>query len=256
MKTNLSNLFIGTAVSVIACIFPCSCNKDNSVLYTDRTFGFVSDVNQITTDAGLVYNIVPANELADLDFWTRIYAECEVTECTDNIGKSFNAKLVSLNIPLIAPPLKGPVNTKDWPDAINASEAWISGGYLNIYCTWIALRNSETKHETSLVYNGTVKDTVSFSLMHNGNGEGYYENSGNTTDLIVTNKLATFPIQEYLPDGNVTIKLSWKWHRSEGNYILPETDDFNMTYSLSDTGVLSEDPSTKATISPFTTFLP
>ena len=193
---------------------------------------FVTGESVITTDSGLTYNITSSQKEMALEFGTRIYAVCSVEECTDEEGKTFNARLLNYAVPIIGAPLdatSGEFDESKWKDAVEVNEAWISGGYMNIVCTWIGHRNSSVEQETALVHNGMAADTVSFSLVHNSNGEGYYGNSGKNTDFVTIRKMTTFPVQEFLPSGNAAIRLDWVWHKSDGTYLYPETEKFCQT---------------------------
>lgn len=246
-------LILTTILTTIMIVGLTSCNKDNPILFKDSSMGFISGDNQITTDNGLTYTII--NSEINLDFGTRVYSSLSVIECIDEGSKEYAAKLENISIPECSVPLKASkTDLSVWDDAISVSQAWISGGYLNMYCSWIVKTNSETIQETALVLYDHIesKDTVAFILVHNSKGEGFYKDSGNSP-LKVINKLATFPIQEIIPSENVTIKLSWKWHRSDGYYLYPETEEHSIYYSLTEA---SAEPSTKATISLFTTLLP
>ena len=246
----------------IAVIFSSiACDKENSSILTCGSMGFVSGESQIVTDEGQTFIITGGKEMPETEFGTRVYAQVTLTECLSEPEKIFNAKLLGLSIPACSAPVDGSSDNEAnrWDDAISVADAWLSGGYLNANCSWIGIRDSRTEQKTALIYNGTDRDTVFFSIVHNSMKEGLYPDSTNKQNLvIIRNKLVTFPIQELLPGRNVTIKLMWKWHRNDGQYIHPETESHFACYSLTDAAAASESavPSTKAIISPLTTLLP
>lgn len=246
---------IGAIISITAC------DKENSSILTCGSMGFVSGESQIITDEGQTFIITGGKEMPETEFGTRVYASVTLTECISEPEKIFNAKLLGFSIPACSVPVDCSSDNEEtgWNDAISVADAWISGGYLNVNCSWIGRRDSRTEQKTALIYNGTSRDTVFFSLVHNSMKEGLYPDSADKQNLvIIRNKLATFPIQELIPGRNVTIKLMWKWHRIDGQYIHPETENHFACYSLADAAAASESavPSTKAIISPLTTLLP
>lgn len=256
--------YIMDVLRIISAIFlvctSAGCGKDVQAIYQDTTMAFVTGESSISTDSGLTYNILSSNKDMKLEFGTRIYAVCSVEECIDEAEKTFNVRLLNYTVPMCEAPLDataGEFDSSVWKDAVAVNEAWISGGYLNILCTWIGHRGSSIEQKTALVYDGTVADTVSFSLVHNSEGEGFYEDSADKTDFVTIKKMATFPVQKYLPSRNVVIRLDWIWHKSDGTYIYPETEPQSEKYYFSGAAAAaSAEPSTKATISPLTTLLP
>ena len=101
---------------------------------------------------------------------------------------------------------------------------------------------------------------MSFTVYHDGQGEGFYEDAKDVSDLEVEYGIVTFPIEEYLNPGNVTVKLTYKWHKSDGQILYPETEEHSIkcsfSYSTSSASLALASPSTKAMISPLATLLP
>ena len=101
---------------------------------------------------------------------------------------------------------------------------------------------------------------MSFTVYHDGQGEGFYEDAKDVSDLEVEYGIVTFPIEEYLNPGNVTVKLTYKWHKSDGQILYPETEEHSIkcsfSYSPSSASLALASPSTKAMISPLATLLP
>ena len=133
-----------------------------------------------------------------------------------------------------------------------------------MYCVWIHKRNSASEHSTGLCLETSeeVGDTLSFRVYHYGHGEGFYNNTKDVSELEVVSKIVTFPIEDYLTPGNVTVKLTYWWHKSDGQMIYPETEEhsikcsYNYSPSFSLASLASVSPSTKAMISPLATLLP
>ena len=202
--------------------------------------GFVTGDNLFTTDAGMTYDFTTAEQF-DYEFGTRLFVSCEVGDCIDPAKNLFSANLVNCSVPVtgaIVRPGTSGFDKSEWKDPISVNNAWISGGYINLYCSWTGHKNSGVVQRSAFVFEGT------------STGIG-----GDVTNLVMINKMATFPVQEFLPSGNAVIRLLWTWHRSDGHYIYPETESHSMIYDYS-AAAASAEPSTKAIISPFTTLAP
>lgn len=257
------NLTIKTIAAVIvSSMFAVSCSKTSFVPYVDSSMGFVTGDNLFTTDAGMTYDFTTAEQF-DYEFGTRLFVSCEVGDCIDPAKNLFSANLVNCSVPVtgaIVRPGTSGFDKSEWKDPISVNNAWISGGYINLYCSWTGHKNSGVVQRSAFVFEGTstgidnAPDTLSFSLVHDSEGDGF-SSGGDVTNLVMINKMATFPVQEFLPSGNAVIRLLWTWHRSDGHYIYPETESHSMIYDYS-AAAASAEPSTKAIISPFTTLAP
>ena len=232
MKT-LTNLLLTSIFLTISVI---SCTKDERTIGSDSTMAFVHGDDELYTDNGLTYNIISAPSEFKAEFGSRVWIECELEDCLDEDNGIFNVKVTNWQLPICNATVdisKTAFDIDKYKDAINVNTAWISGGYLNMYCTWFGHKNSGIKQETELLYCGVQKDTLNFSIVHNCNGDGYRRNT-DTSTLQFIHKMTTFPIQDFVPDGNAVIKLSWLWHRRNdaGQYV-PETEEVSATYSIS-----------------------
>ncbi len=228
----LYNLLAGLT---LAAIFATSCTKDAKTIGSDSTMAFFQGDNELYTDTGLTYNIISAPSELKAEFGTRVWVECELEDCLDEEKGIFNVNVTNWQIPICHATVDTsaiPFDIDLFKDAIHVNNAWISGGYLNMYCAWFAHKNSGVKQETALLYCGADKDTLNFSVVHNCNGDGYRRNT-DTSTLQFVNKMTTFPIQDFIPDGNAVIKLSWLWHRrnDDGLYVL-ETEEVSATYTI------------------------
>ncbi len=247
-----------TALVLFAVIV--SCGKDTIVLGNCSTMGTVLSDNSFRTDENMIFNIVEGQDCSGIEAGTRIFAECAVlTDLSDN---EFEVRMSSVSIAQVADFFEEKPSLAVWKDAIAISDAWISGGYLNMYCAWIHKRNSIYEHRTGLYLEKSEElgDTLSFTVCHDGQGEGFYEDTKDVSNLEVVYRIVTFPIEEFLPDGNVTVKLNFKWHKSDGQMIYPETEVHSIKYSIYSPEAaptsLASSPSTKAMISPLATLLP
>lgn len=239
-----------------------SCGKDTIVLGNCCTMGTVLSDNAFSTDENLLFNIVEGMDCSGIEAGARIFVTCDVLSAVPGNDNEFEVKVSSLSEALNAEHLAETPDPLVWKDAIAITDAWISGGYLNLYCIWIQKRNSNSEHKTGLCLNTSeaLGDTLSFTVYHDGQGEGFYEDAQDVSDLEVEYGIVTFPIEEYLNPGNVTVKLTYKWHKSDGQILYPETEEHSIkcsfSYSPSSASLALASPSTKAMISPLATLLP
>ena len=239
-----------------------SCGKDTIVLGNCCTMGTVLSDNAFSTDENLLFNIVEGMDCSGIEAGARIFVTCDVLSAVPGNDSEFEVKVSSISEALNAEYLAEKPYLLVWKDAIAITDAWISGGYLNLYCTWIQKRNSNSEHKTGLCLNTSEElgDTLSFTVYHDGTGEGFYEDAQDVSDLEVEYGIVTFPIEEYLNPGNVTVKLTYKWHKSDGQILYPETEEHSIkcsfSYSPSSASLALASPSTKAMISPLATLLP
>ncbi|MDD6253782.1 MAG: hypothetical protein ACI3ZO_08360 [Candidatus Cryptobacteroides sp.] len=260
---NTSTRLIINAILTAAVLLTSSCSKDEIIMSNCATMGFLNGETQIKTDEGVIYNIVSGKTAEGIDPGTRVLITCDILNKTYGRDDEYDVKSSGIKVPVSGSPLAlSSTDLKEWPDAITVTDAWLSGGYLNLYCVWIGRRGSSATHRTALIYDDLESDadTVAFILAHDGQGEGFYEDSQNTSDLTTIYEAATFPVRDYIPGGNVTLKLSFTWHKSDGQYIYPQTEGQSISYSVPASGLspltASAEPSTKATISPLMTLLP
>ena len=260
---NTATRFLIKAILTATALLTASCSKDEIIMSNCSTMGFLNGDTQISTDEGVIYNIVSGKTGEGIEPGTRVLILCDVLNKTQGHDDEYDVKASSIKVPISGNPVDlSSTDMKDWPDAITVTDAWLSGGYLNLYCVWIGKRGSSVAHSTALIYDNIKSDadTVAFILAHNGKGEGFYKDSESSADLTTVYEAATFPVKDYIHGGNVTLKLSFTWHKSNGQYIYPETESQSIVYSVPASGfapmTASAEPSTKATISPFTTLLP
>ncbi|MGM9739102.1 MAG: hypothetical protein ACI3ZP_00730 [Candidatus Cryptobacteroides sp.] len=241
-----------------------SCGKDTIVLGNCYTMGTVLSDNSFRTDENLIFNIIDGKDCSGLDYGSRIFVNCDVLSEIPGNEDEYEVRVTALEVANVAEALDIEPDLSVWKDAIAITDAWISGSYLNMYCAWIAKRNSISEHRTGLYLETSeeVGDTLSFTVFHDGQEEGFHKDSKDISELEVVYKIVTFPIEDYLTPGNVTVKLTYKWHKSDGQMLYPETEEhsikcsFNYSPSLAFASPALASPSTKAMISPLATLLP
>ena len=252
----IATLFSSALILLAAMI---SCGKDTIVLGNCCTMGTVLSDNAFRTDENLLFNIVEGMDCSGIEAGARIFVTCDVLSAVPGNDSEFEVKVSSISEALNAEYLAETPDLMVWKDAMAITDAWISGGYLNMYCAWIHKRNSIFKHRTGLCPNTSKElgDTLAFTVYHDGQGEGFYGDAQDVSDLEVEYGIVTFPIGEFIPAGNVTIKLTFKWHKSDGQMLYPETEEHSIDYSFCpEASAALSSPSTKAMISPLATLLP
>lgn len=168
MRFNLTIKTIGAVI--VSSMFAVSCSKTSSVPYVDSSMGFVTGDNLFTTDAGMTYDFTTAEQF-DYEFGTRLFVSCEVGDCIDPAKNLFSANLVNCSVPVtgaIVRPGTSGFDKSEWKDPISVNNAWISGGYINLYCSWTGHKNSGVVQRSAFVFEGTstgidnAPDTLSF----------------------------------------------------------------------------------------------
>lgn len=265
------NAFLRIALRISAALAPLaamiSCSKDTIVLSNCYTMGTVLSDNAFRTDENLIFNIVEGKNCYGIGEGVRIFVKCDVLSDIPGKKEAYDVRTSAIAVADAALDLSS--GETGWQDAILISDAWISGGYLNMYCAWIHHRNSILKHRTGLLRETSeaLGDTLSFIVCHDGHGEGFNKDTDDISKLEITQNFVTFPIEDYLIPGNVTIKLKFKWHKSDGQVLHPETEEHSIKcsiYSPEASPSLASltfpaspaSPSTKAMISPLATLLP
>ena len=171
--------------AVMAASFMTSCQKDNTIQYNNATMGNI--VNGVfISDQGNRFNVVDQQCIGELKDMKRAFIVCDVLNKT--VGGEDNEYDVRVN--QIATVLtKNAVPHMDVTaemmiqDPVHVENAWISGGYINMFIMFPSKVGSTTSHLINLVHEGCLIDpetqeeipgTYRFSLRHNSNGESIY----------------------------------------------------------------------------------
>ena len=226
----MKKIILTLIVTVATFLAITSCNKDDKSLYSVNTMGNMVN-GQFQSDGGDLYNIVKTSCTIQLDTMTRFLGSFKVLNQTSGKTKEYDVELLGYSQPMQKNPIALSTSTADElvDDPINLAQGWISGGYLNMLFGITMKAGSTTKHLINLQYNDTKsnKDTLYFSLKHNGYGEIYKTDSANSVQMQYGEAYATFPIKQYMPSGktSVYVTISWTCYDTDGS-------------SLSSTGVV------------------
>lgn len=246
-----------------------SCKKDETLYYGNVTMGnFVGD--KFISDQGNEFTIVENQTGEEIKDTRRAIMQCDVLQKTAGTKNGYDVRVSYLGEVLTKDPLTfdeaGTDPEKTIEDPILVDQAWISGGYLNLYVMFEVQVNpkpEESKHMINLVYDpssiGTGK--ITFALRHNAYGEtlggsqNEEENSGESSgnesgdndtngnsvqtqskDMIqwgLAGAYVSFQLIEIITDKNAELTLQWKQHITNEQGWMAEVEDksHKMLYS-------------------------
>ncbi len=168
-----------SAIIVAAIALFTSCKKDNTLYYGNVTMGnFAGD--KFISDQGNEFTIVENLTGEEFKGIKRAIMRCDILQKTAGTENGYDVRVSYVGEVKTKEPLTFEVAAEDpekvVEDPILVDQAWISGGYLNLYVMFEmqvspALENS--KHMVNLVYDpasiGTGK--IALTLRHNSFGE-------------------------------------------------------------------------------------
>ncbi len=221
-----------------------SCKKDDTLMYGNVTMGnFAGD--KFISDQGNEFTIVENMTGEEIKDIKRAIMQCDVLQKTAGTENGYDVRVSYVGEVLTKNPLTletaatDPEKTVE--DPILVDQAWISGGYLNLYVMFEVQASpalEDSKHMVNLVYDpasiGTGK--ISLGLRHNAfgetlggskdedSGESPGEESGEGSgdgvqtqgkELIqwgLAGAYVSFQLSEIITDKNAEITLQWKQH--------------------------------------------
>lgn len=256
--------FFAYTLTAAVLLLSVSCKKDETIYYENVTMGnFIGD--KFISDQGDEFTIVENQTGKDIKGIKRAIMQCDVLQKTAGTNNGYDVRVSYVGEVLTKSPLTfeeaGADPEKTVEDPILVDQAWISGGYLNMYVMFemqVSPELKENKHMINLVYDpasvGTGK--LLFTLRHNSYGEtlggsqkedssdegsGASETNENSVQTqskeIVQWGLAgayvSFQLSEIISDQNAELTLQWKQHIINGNSWMAEVEDksHKMVYS-------------------------
>ena len=213
-----------------------SCKKDNTLMYGNVTMGnFASD--KFISDQGNEFTIVDNMTGEEIKDIKRAIMQCDVLQKTAGTEKGYDVRVSYVGEVLTKNPLTleaaaaDPEKTVE--DPILVDQAWISGGYLNLYVMFEVQASpalEDSKHMINLVYDpasiGTGK--ISLALRHNafgetlggskdedsgdGSGEGVQTQGKELIQWGLAGAYVSFQLSEIITDKSAEITLQWKQH--------------------------------------------
>ena len=212
----------------LACLISASCQKDNTILYYSTTMGNVVD-GRFVSDEGNVFNVVEQSCQGQLDTMHRAIVLCDILNKT--VGGAENEYDIRLHgIGYVLTKEIVPSSTLTEADAaklvedpIRLEQAWISGGYLNVYIMFPVKIGSTTAHMINLVeVEDDNAEEYAFSLRHTASGETLTEENAALYQL--GGAYVSFPLSSYIKEDSAKIAITYKWHKEVGNGLSTETE--------------------------------
>ena len=235
-------IFIGI-LAAATLLLSVSCKKDETLYYGNVTMGnFVGD--KFISDQGNEFTIVENLTGEEIKDTKRAIMQCDVLQKTAGTKNGYDVRVSYVGEVLTKDPLTfdeaGTDPEKTIEDPILVDQAWISGGYLNLYVMFEVQVNpkpEESKHMINLVYDpssiGTGK--ITFALRHNAYGETLggsqkedsseeesSDDSANENGIQTQSKelvqrglagaYVSFQLSEIITDQSAELTLQWKQH--------------------------------------------
>jgi hypothetical protein len=128
-------------------------------------------------------------------------------------------------------------------DPIHIENAWISGGYINMYIMFPSKAGSSTPHIINLVHEGGMTDqetgeeipgTYRFTLRHNSNGDKISPEQ--TADYVLGGGYVSFPLNSYITEKEAKFSIEWVWHKNVGAGLSSETETRAMSTTFTTDG--------------------
>lgn len=246
-------LIISTLIVAVMALLT-SCKKDSTLYYGNVTMGNFSG-DKFISDQGNEFTIVENLTGSEIKDFKRAIMQCDVLQKTAGTENGYDVRVSYVGEVLTKEPLTFEAAASDpektVEDPILVDQAWISGGYLNLYVMFemqVSPKLEDSKHMINLVYDpasvGTGKITL--ALRHNSFGEtlgglqeeGEGEDSGDGDeagegvtagkgvaagegvsakgkDIIqwgLAGAYVSFQLSEIITDQSAELTLQWKQH--------------------------------------------
>lgn len=170
---------IRIAAALAAFMIMASCAKDDTIRYNNITLGnFVGD--KFVSDQGNEFTIVENMTGEKFDGIKRAIMQCDVLRKVQGTENGYEVRVHYVGEVLTKSPVETAVAADDpekiVEDPIKIEDAWISGGYLNMYVMFEIQAyppKENSKHMVNLVFdeNGTGSGKYTMTLRHNAYGE-------------------------------------------------------------------------------------
>lgn len=230
MKIRKGLIYLSAA---LAASLQVSCQKDDTLQYNNATMGNI--VNGVfISDQGNRFNVVDQQCIGDLTSMQRAFIVCDVLNKT--AGGSENEYDVRVNQiatvvtkdPVLHTNVTAEMMTQD---PVHIENAWISGGYINMFIMFPSKVGSTTSHLINLVHEGGIIDgetkeeipgTYRFTLRHNSNGDKI--TPPQVVDYVLAGGYVSFPLHSYITEKEADFSIEWTWHKNAGAGLSSETE--------------------------------
>lgn len=209
--------YLAAAAALTLSVFT-SCKKDDTLHYNNVTMGNIVD-GRFVSDQGNIFNIVDQQCSGQLDTMKRALVICDVLNKTAQ-GKDneydirLNGIVTVLTKDIV--PSAGITEEIQVQDPIRIEEAWISGGYINLYIMFPIKVGSKTMHLINLVHEGCIKDaatgedmegTYCFTLRHNSFEDKV--TSDKDLEYVLAGGYVSFPLNSFITESKADFLLNW-----------------------------------------------
>ena len=259
---------IRIAAALAAFMIMASCAKDDTIRYNNITLGnFVGD--KFVSDQGNEFTIVENMTGEKFDGIKRAIMQCDVLRKVQGTENGYEVRVHYVGEVLTKSPVETAVAADDpekiVEDPIKIEDAWISGGYLNMYVMFEVQaypQKEDSKHMVNLVFdeNGTGSGKYTMTLRHNAYGEtlatdsadndnsneessdedsdnddgGEMETQGqNPIQWGLTGAYVCFQLSDLIQEQSAQIDLIWKEHVIIDNMWMAETHERKATLTYS-----------------------
>ena len=256
------------AAAIAAFLVMSSCAKDDTLRYNNITLGnFVGD--KFISDQGNEFTIVENMTGGKFDGINRAIMQCDVLRKVQGTENGYEVRVNYVVEVLTKSPVEIAVAAADpekvVEDPIKIEDAWISGGYLNMYVMFEVQaypQKEDSKHMVNLVFdeNGTGSGKYTMTLRHNAYGEtlatdsadndnsneessdedsdnddgGEMETQGqNPIQWGLTGAYVCFQLSDLIQEQSAQIDLIWKEHVIIDNMWMAETHERKATLTYS-----------------------
>lgn len=259
---------IRIAAALAAFMIMASCAKDDTIRYNNITLGnFVGD--KFVSDQGNEFTIVENMTGEKFDGIKRAIMQCDVLRKVQGTENGYEVRVHYVGEVLTKSPVETAVAAADpekiVEDPIKIEDAWISGGYLNMYVMFEIQAyppKENSKHMVNLVFdeNGTGSGKYTMTLKHNAYGEtlptdsadndnsneessdedsdnddgGEMETQGqNLIQWGLTGAYVCFQISDLIQENEAEITLKWNEHIIVENIWTAKTHERKATLTYS-----------------------
>ena len=265
---------IRIAAALAAFMIMASCAKDDTIRYNNITLGnFVGD--KFVSDQGNEFTIVENMTGEKFDGIKRAIMQCDVLRKVQGTENGYEVRVHYVGEVLTKSPVETAVAAADpekiVEDPIKIEDAWISGGYLNMYVMFEVQafpQKEDSKHMVNLVFTESEVGSGKYNLTlrHNSFGEtlapaeddsedengtegseggdnsededpeASSQMSVKATDLIqwgLSGAYVCFQLSDLIQEQSAQINLIWKEHVIIDNMRMTETHERKATLTYS-----------------------
>ncbi len=217
----------GLIIGLVACmaaLSAVSCSKkDNTLLYNNVTMGNIVD-GTFTSDQGNIFNVVEQNCTGKLDTMKRAFTICDVLNMTEGTENGYDVRL-NYVADVFTKNAKPASEIDDMDlymnDPLIVRDAWISGGYLNLFISISVKQQGGQPHEINLIHSKLGNKYI-FNIRHDAAGEILKED-GDNAGIGFAYGYVSFPISSIIEENSALIEIEWNSYVYSGSFVSAKT---------------------------------